>query len=176
MDNLSGKTFGRLRAIRPAYKNDKRNWVWFCECECGETLYVAGACLTNGHTKSCGCWKLSVAAEKIKERSLKHGASKTRLYRIWCQMRRRCSKPSDPSYKWYGAKGISVCDAWSYYPTFLTWSSNNGYREGLTIDRIDSAGNYTPENCRWITNEENVSRARRAKTGEDVTDQYRRVE
>lgn len=174
MDDLTNKKFGRLTAIRPAYKNSKRNWVWLCRCDCGETPYVPGASLTNGHTKSCGCWKNYVATTMIKERSITHGASKTRLYRVWCQMRRRCSKPKDPSYKWYGSRGISVCHEWNSYPVFLQWASDNGYSDGLTIDRINPKDNYSPANCRWITNEENVSRARNVKTGKDVTDKYRR--
>lgn len=175
MDNLSGRHFGKLKAIRPAYKNGKRNWVWFCECDCGEVLYVAGAYLTNGHTKSCGCWKNQVAATLIRERSLTHGASKTRLYAIWCQMRRRCSNPKDSSYQWYGAKGISVCPDWNDYSTFSAWAIHNGYEMNLTLDRVNPKGNYSPDNCQWITNAENVSRARKEKTGKDVTDDYRKT-
>ena len=184
MNDLSGKIFGRLTAIKPIRKNNKRNWEWMTICSCGNTVIVAGAYLTNGHTKSCGCLKNDVAAKLIKERSVIHGKSKTRIYNIWQAMRRRCNAPSCQDYKWYGGKGVRVCDEWSQFQQFYDWSLSNGYQEGLTIDRIDSSRGYTPDNCQWLTNEENVKRSRYEKihgkpqvfdvaTSKDVTDDYR---
>lgn len=83
-----------------------------------------------------------------------------KLYQIWIAMRRRCNDEEVINYEYYGGKGISVCDEWeSSYESFKNWSMNNGYEEGLSIDRIDSNGNYCPENCRWITRSENSRRA-----------------
>lgn len=86
-----------------------------------------------------------------------HSVSSThkRIYYIWHGMISRCTKPYRQSYKNYGAKGISVCDAWIDNPTaFRDWALLNGYAPHLTIDRIDSTGNYCPENCRWIPKSE----------------------
>ena len=69
-----------------------------------------------------------------------------------------CERSSATQFKWYGAKGIKVCDEWDDFLKFKTWALNNGYEENLTIDRIDPAKNYEPSNCRWITREENSKR------------------
>jgi hypothetical protein len=175
MDDLRNQIFGRLTAIKPVSKNKSRNWKWLAYCSCGNEIIVSGANLSNGHTKSCGCFKRDEATRGIKERSIKHGASKTRLYKIWCAMRRRCNAITCDDFKWYGAKGIKVCPEWDDYSWFMYWSLSNGYGESLTIDRIDSMKGYSPENCQWITNQENVSRSRREKvaTGKDVTKKYK---
>lgn len=82
----------------------------------------------------------------------KHGLCGTKLYNVWLTMKQRCYNPSDKHYKWYGAKGVKVCEEWLNDPAeFVSWCENNGYREGLTIDRINSEGDYSPDNCRFIT-------------------------
>ena len=85
----------------------------------------------------------------------KHGMSKTRLYRAWTNMRDRCNRKNDKEYKHYGGKGIKVCDEWqNNFEAFMKWALSNGYDDTLTIDRIDTSGNYEPQNCRWITRKE----------------------
>lgn len=81
----------------------------------------------------------------------KHGLSKTRLHRIWRGMRSRCSNPNDVEYKWYGKKGIRVCEEWNDFMVFREWSLANGYSDELSIDRIDGKKGYSPDNCRWTT-------------------------
>jgi hypothetical protein len=107
------------------------------------------------------------------EAKLRHGdalASKTvRLYEIWSAMKRRCYNPNCSPYKYYGGKGVKVCDEWLEYQGFKTWALANGYTDSLTIDRIDSNGDYEPGNCQWITLAENISRAHR-HTPQDVED------
>lgn len=85
----------------------------------------------------------------------KHGKCRTRLYHIWNGMKMRCSNHRNIAYKYYGAKGVSVCDEWrdDFIP-FYEWAMANGYQDSLTLDRIDTDGNYCPENCRWATNKE----------------------
>lgn len=83
-----------------------------------------------------------------------HDMSHSRLYHIWNGMKQRCSNPKSVSYQYYGAKGISVCDAWENFVEFYEWAIASGYADNLTIDRLNSNGNYEPSNCRWTTNKE----------------------
>ena len=96
----------------------------------------------------------------------KHGLSNHKIYQLWINIRKRCYNPDTINYKWYGGKGIGVCDQWIQdFMSFYNWSINNGWQEGLTIDRIDSNKNYSPENCRFISMSENSkSRCRENKT------------
>lgn len=96
-------------------------------------------------------------------RNTTHDMSHTRIYTVWKGMRRRCKNPSCCGYKWYGGKGIKVCDEWDKpyggFENFYKWAIENGYSDDLTIDRIDSDKDYCPENCRWITAHENCMKA-----------------
>lgn len=83
--------------------------------------------------------------------------SDTRLFRIWSGIKRRCFTTTDYHYKWYGARGISMCDEWkNSFQTFYNWAISNGYQEDLSIDRVDNNGNYEPSNCRWVTHAEQM--------------------
>lgn len=80
-----------------------------------------------------------------------HGLGKTRLYIIWLTMRSRCNNPKTINYRYYGGKGINVCEEWDSFTNFYDWAMDNGYSDGLTLDRLSSDGNYEPTNCRWIS-------------------------
>ena len=154
MLDLTGRKFGRLTAIKPSGKDSTNHTLWECECECGNHINVVTYSLTRGSTKSCGC----IAKERAKRGDVrrKHGGCGTRLYRIWKNMKKRCNNPNNPDYiKWYGSRGIKVCDEWNEsFECFRDWSLKHGYSEELTIDRIDVNGNYCPENCKWSTAKE----------------------
>lgn len=151
--NLTGQRFGRLVVLADSGKRYKgKSILWRCICSCGNITDVAGYNLKNGNTKSCGCLQR------------KHGESNrniTRLYRIWRNMKTRCYNPNQSNYKYYYAKGIKVYKKWKNdYLTFKKWALANGYKNDLTIDRIDNNGNYEPLNCQWITLSENSKKGR----------------
>lgn len=119
---------------------------------CGNSFKVKYQSLKREHTQSCGCLKRKLAIE----RNTKHGlAFKTKLYGVWSSMKMRCNNPNTIMYYRYGGRGISVCDEWSNnYLSYHEWAILNGYKEGMSIDRIDNDGNYEPLNCRIVLKSE----------------------
>ena len=145
MNNKSmiGKKFHMLKIIEYVGTDKKRHSMYKCVCDCGNIKIVRDDKLKSGATVSCGNHKK------------KHGKRYTRIYTIWCGMKQRCYNNKNEHFRFYGAKGVSVCDEWKdNFQEFYNWSMKNGYAENLTIDRIDPFGNYEPSNCRWATLQE----------------------
>lgn len=155
---LKGKTYNLLEeqpkfnrlTIKEVFKENSLLYAK-CTCDCGNSVdRVLVKSLVTENTKSCGCLNL----ERIIERNTTHNGSKTRLYSIWQDMRRRCNSPNRKDSKNYYAKGIRVFEEWNDFSVFQDWALKNGYNDSLTIDRIDSNKNYEPSNCRWIEKSE----------------------
>ena len=148
-----GDRFGKLTVIKQDETHADNRRYWECKCDCGTIKNVRESYLVSGRVKSCGCYSKENPAH------VTHGLSKTKIYRIWHDMRERCFNPKKERYPNYGGRGITVCDEWASpdgFTAFYNYVSKLEHfgEEGYSLDRIDVNGNYEPNNVRWATDAE----------------------
>lgn len=152
--DITGQRFGRLVALKRVENDKDGNAMWQCRCDCGNFCTVMGSSMRKGNSKSCGC----LQKEAVSRNNFKHGSAnrkdRSAIYRSWNAMKQRCNNPNCGEYMHYGGRGISYCKEWEDFSNFMQWALKNGWKSGLTIDRIDNDKGYYPDNCRWITRAE----------------------
>lgn len=157
-EGRNGETVGGWTISGPEFRISG-NYFAIAVCHCGTIAAIRVMDAVAGRSRDCGCTRL--------KENTKHGegcarnGEQTRLFDCWRGMRQRCRNPNTKVYKWYGGRGITICQEWlDSYVTFRDWALAHGYADNLTLDRINPDGNYCPENCRWLTQSENKPRKR----------------
>lgn len=157
----TGKRFGKLVALKHEIRLTKHGKAafWYCRCDCGTEKWISANNLTRGNTTSCGC-KWNEIPQRMPNNLKKNNP---RIYSIWTGMKIRCNCVNSPRYKDYGGRGIKICSEWLNFDNFCLWALSNGYKDGLTIERINNDEGYNPQNCTWITNEKQASNKRNSR-------------
>lgn len=145
----TGQIFGRLVVLRRG-ENGGDEVRWICLCECGNTALVFAQNLRAGSTQSCGCLQSEVASKRLKTHGCSNG---TKEYESWHSAKGRCFNKNDKQFRRYGGRGITMCEKWR--TNFAEFLKDMGLcPDGLTLDRINTNGNYEPDNCRWATSKQ----------------------
>lgn len=168
--DITNQKFGSLTAVEFSHKDTKGNQYWVYKCQCGKfhtaranTIKYEAKKKNDPELPSCGCIE--------KQRKTKHGLRTVKnthpLYRVWRGIKSRCYNPNNDQYKWYGAKGVTMCEEWLNSPEkFIEWGLTNGYKKRLHIDKDIICNQkeisphiYSPETCLWVSAKQNISEA-----------------
>lgn len=154
--DLIGQHFDKLEVVG-VVRRTPSGTLWDCRCSCGNTRHAITSVLRRTQHIGCkACEKLSRSQSRIVHGGTSYG--KSHLYKCWKSIQSRCTIPTDTNYRYYGAKGIKRCAEWGDFAEFRRWALANGYKQHLSIDRIEVRGDYDPSNCQWITRGENSLR------------------
>lgn len=169
--DMKGQKFNKLTVLEYAGTNKHHSATWKCKCDCGNEIIATGHNLRTNHTKSCGC------LIKEEKNNTKHNMSRTRQYKIWAGMKKRCTNINYPHFNDYGGREIKVCDRWLESFENFWEDMQEGYSDNLSIDRIDNNGNYEKSNCKWSNREEQSNNRRNniIVTYNGVTDTLKRI-
>jgi hypothetical protein len=169
VSDLLNKKYNRLVVVEYLGVGRHKKHFWLCHCDCGGKIILPTYRITGETTttKSCGCLRVE-SMRIIRHDPTTHNLHDTKLYQVFQSMKQRCYNPNSQRYMYYGGKGVKVL--WEDVSEFVAWALSSGYKEGLSIDRIDSEGNYEPSNCRWITVSENTTRAHLGRTKKSIGD------